>query len=85
MPGPKASIRRRRGPIRPGTVARLLALCWGVTPVVQPAASAERELAFAIEWAKSRRLVRPGQHVVLLRGQVPGENRSRAVLAREVV
>ena len=60
-------------------------MCWGVTPVVQPeAASAEQELAFAIEWARSRRLVRPGQHVVLLRGQVPGQDRSRAVLAREV-
>ena len=66
-------------------VARLLAVCWGVTAVVLPeVTSPERELAFAIEWAKERRIVRPGQHVVLLRGQVPGENRSRGVLAREV-
>jgi pyruvate kinase len=66
-------------------VARLAAVCWGVTPVVQPeATSAEQVLAFAIEWASSRRLVRPGQHVVLLRGQVPGRDRDRAVLAREV-
>ena len=34
-------------------IARTLAVCWGVTPVVQPeAASAEQELAFAIDWAK---------------------------------
>jgi pyruvate kinase len=66
-------------------IARTLAVCWGVTPVVQAeVASAEQELAFAIEWAKSRRLLRPGEHVVLLRGQAPGQDRSRAVLAREV-
>jgi hypothetical protein len=54
--------------------------------VVRPeVTSPEQELAFAIDWARSRRLVRPGQHVVLLRGQVPGQDRSRAVLAREVV
>jgi pyruvate kinase len=66
-------------------VARLAAVCWGVTPVVQPeATSAEQVLAFAIEWARSHRIVRPGQYVVLLRGQVPGQDRSRAVLTREV-
>jgi pyruvate kinase len=66
-------------------IARTLAVCWGVTPVVQPEpASAEQDLSFAIEWARSRRLVGPGQHVVLLRGQVPGQDKSRAVLAREV-
>ena len=36
-------------------IARMLAVCWGVTPVVQPeASSAEQELAFAIDWARSR-------------------------------
>jgi pyruvate kinase len=66
-------------------LARTAAVCWGVTPVVQPeAASAEQVLSFAVEWARSRRLVAPGQHVVLLRGQVPGQDRDRAVLAREV-
>ncbi len=66
-------------------VARLLALCWGVTPVVAPDTSgAEQELAFAIDWARARGLVHPGQHVVLLRGAMPGHARSRAVLAREV-
>jgi pyruvate kinase len=65
-------------------VARLLAVCWGVTAVVQPDGSAEKDLSFAMEWARSRRLVLPGQHVVLVRGQMPGEPRSRGVLAREV-
>lgn len=66
-------------------IARALAACWGVTPVVRPeAASVEQELAFAVEWARARNLAGPGQHVVLLRGQVPGEGPSRAVLAREV-
>jgi pyruvate kinase len=70
---------------RTDQVARMLAVCWGVTPVVQPEAwPAERELSFAIEWARSRGLVRAGESVVLIRGQVPGEDRSRAVLAREV-
>jgi pyruvate kinase len=66
-------------------IARTLAVCWGVTPVVQPeATSPQQELAFAIEWARSRRVVAPGQHVVLLRGKVPGQDRSRGVLVSEV-
>lgn len=66
-------------------IARTLAVCWGVTPLVlSREASAEKHLAFAIEWAKANRLVMPGQHVVLVRGQVPGEPHSRSVLAREV-
>jgi pyruvate kinase len=66
-------------------VARALAVCWGVTAVVQPeATSPEREMAFTIDWARSRRLVAPGQHVVLLRGKVPGQERNRGVLASEV-
>ncbi len=66
-------------------LARTLALCWGVTPVVHPLGTVgEQELAFAIERAKSRQLVRPGEHVVFLRGQTPGTDRSRGVLVREV-
>jgi pyruvate kinase len=65
--------------------ARTLALCWGVTPLLlEGSSSAEQELVFGIEWAKSHGLVRPGQHAVLLRGQVAGRPRSRAVLAGEV-
>jgi pyruvate kinase len=66
-------------------LARTLAVCWGVTAAVQSeAATAEQVLDFAIDWAKSRGLVRPGQYAVLVRGQVPGEHPSRAVLARQV-
>jgi pyruvate kinase len=66
-------------------IARTLAVCWGVTSLVMAeTASAEQQLAFAIDWAKSQRLIRSGQHVVLVRGQVPGEPHSRAVLAQEV-
>ena len=60
-------------------------IAWGVLPLVLPkVTSPEQELAFAIDWGKARGLVRPGQHVVLLRGQVAGEDRSRGALAREV-
>src|SRR5262249_2200003 len=66
-------------------IARTLALCWGVTPLtLREASSAERELAFGIDWAKSQSLIRSGQHVVLLRGQVAGQPKNRAVMAREV-
>jgi hypothetical protein len=54
-------------------VARLLAVCWGVTAAVNPGpAAAEQDMAFAIDFARSRGLVAAGHHVVLLRGQVPG-------------
>jgi pyruvate kinase len=66
-------------------VARLLALCWGVTTAVGPEKpSLQQELAFAINWARTRRLVRPGQHVVLLEGEMPGQPSSRAVVVRAV-
>lgn len=65
--------------------ARSLCLCWGVTPVVLPAGlSVDQELTFAIEWAKARQLVARGQHVVLVRGKVPGQIQNEAVLAHEV-
>jgi pyruvate kinase len=66
-------------------VARTLALCWGVLPVFLPeVTSPVQEMAFAINWGKTHGLIRAGQHVVLLRGQVAGEDRSRGVLARAV-
>jgi pyruvate kinase len=67
-------------------IARTLALCWGVTPLVLSAgSSAEHELDFGIDWAWAHSLALPGQHVVLLRGQVDGHPRSRAVLVGEVI
>jgi pyruvate kinase len=66
-------------------VARALALCWGVTPVVAlERLQAEQELAFAIDWARGRKLVQPGQQVVLLRGAMPRQDTSRAVLTGRV-
>ncbi|HEY8185120.1 MAG TPA: pyruvate kinase [Pyrinomonadaceae bacterium] len=66
-------------------LARTLALCWGVMPLVRPdPSSAEHELKFAIDWAKSHSLVRSGEYAVLLRGQVAGQPKTRAVLAGEV-
>ena len=66
-------------------IARTLALCWGVMPLVRPnLLSAEDELKFAIDWAKSHSVVRSGQYAILLRGQVAGQPKSRAVLAGEV-
>ena len=66
-------------------IARALTMCWGVTPLVlHEVPSVDQELAFAIDWAKSRRLVHPGQHVVFIRGEVPGQIKSRAVLTHEV-
>jgi pyruvate kinase len=66
-------------------VARLLALCWGVTAAVAPEKlSLQQELAFAINWARTRGLVRPGQHVVLLEGEMPGQPTRRAVVVRTV-
>jgi pyruvate kinase len=66
-------------------IARTLALCWGVTPLLLPeVASAERELSFGIDWAKSHSLIQPGQNAVLLRGQIAGRAGTRAVMAGEV-
>jgi pyruvate kinase len=66
-------------------LARTAGVCWGVTAVVQPEkTTAERDLVFAIAWAKARGLIKQGQYAVFVRGQVPGEGPSRAILAREV-
>jgi pyruvate kinase len=71
---------------RTEAVARILALCWGVTAVLvsDHVQGAEQELAFAIDWAKSRGLVQSGQRIVLLRGHMPGQDESRAILARDI-
>jgi pyruvate kinase len=66
-------------------VARALALCWGVTSVVAlEALPAEKELPFGIDWALRRKLVQTGQHVVLLRGEMPGQVKHRAVMVGNV-
>jgi pyruvate kinase len=67
-------------------IARFLSLCWGVTSVVAAdTSSRDEELDFAIDWARTRMLVQPGQHVVLLRGEMPGQVKTRGVLVRKVI
>jgi pyruvate kinase len=66
-------------------VARLLAVCWGVIPLVVPeAVPAGEELAFALDSARAQGLVQAGQRVVILRGEMPSQAESWTVLAREV-
>jgi hypothetical protein len=66
-------------------MARILALYWGGTAVVSPERlPPEQELPFAIDWARERKQVQPGQYVVLVRGAMPGQVMSRAVLAGQV-
>ena len=66
-------------------IARTLSLCWGVTPLLIPdGTTADLELALGVEWARTHDVVRPGQHVIFVRGQVAGHPRSRAVLARAI-
>jgi pyruvate kinase len=66
-------------------MARILNLCWGVTPVVfADLSSAEAVLAVGIEWAKSRGLVTSGQRAVFLRGEVRNHPDVRAVLAGKI-
>ena len=66
-------------------MARRLSLCWGVVPAVFSGPSTtERALHFGIEWAKSRGLVAPGQHAVLLADHVGDRPDVRAVLAGTV-
>ncbi len=55
------------------TLARAMALYWGVTPLHCPASrNPEQGLAFALDWARARSLVKPGDRVVLIQGTVPG-------------
>jgi pyruvate kinase len=83
------SNRRAAAPVlaltRTEETARLLALCWGVVPVLLPAAvAADGVLAHGLELAKSRGLVRSGDHAVLLRGRVANQADTVAVVAARV-
>jgi pyruvate kinase len=55
--------------------ARAMALYWGVTPLVAPAEmdDVEHTLTFAIDWARARDLVAPGDRLVWLRGFLPDD------------
>lgn len=64
---------------RSDAVARLLAVCWGVTATVMTEdASPQQEIAFAVRWAQARGLVEPVQRAVLVRGAMPGQAASRS-------
>jgi pyruvate kinase len=66
-------------------VARQMALYWGVTPMhYEGAETFGQALAHALEWAKPRGLVRPGDRVLLLGGTVPGSPVHNAMLVQEV-
>jgi pyruvate kinase len=66
-------------------VARSLSLCWGVSAhVIEDLSSASRAADQALVLARQQNLVAPGQHVVLLRGELPGQSASRNVLIRQV-
>jgi pyruvate kinase len=57
------------------SIARTMALYWGVTPLVAPAEmdDVEHTLDFAIAWAKERDLIAPGDRLVWLRGFLPDD------------
>jgi pyruvate kinase len=57
------------------SIARTMALYWGVTPLVAPAEmdDVEHTLDFAIEWARERDLIAPGDRLVWLRGFLPDD------------
>ena len=63
-----------------------MALYWGVTPLARPRAvsDVEQALAFALDWARARGLVAPGDRVVLVRGTMPGNPTHNAMLVQEV-
>ncbi len=66
-------------------IARAMSLYWGVTPLHFPGATdSERAFDFALDWARERRLVKPGDYVVLVRGTMPNSPIHNGVLVREV-
>ncbi len=65
--------------------ARAMALYWGVTPLFCPEfGGVDHVLAFALDYARARDLVRPGDRVVLVCGTLPGDAAHDAMLVREV-
>jgi len=65
--------------------ARAMALYWGVTPLhSREINDIDRDLAFALNWARARDLVAPGDRVVLVQGTIPGNPTHNAILIQEV-
>lgn len=67
------------------SVARAMALYWGVTPLYQAdgVANPEQALTFALAWGRDRGLVKPGDRVVLIAGTTPGNPTHNALLVHE--
>jgi pyruvate kinase len=66
-------------------MARRLSLCWGLIPaVLSESVSTERALHFGLEWAKSRGLIAPGQHAILIADHVGDRSDVGVVLAGTV-
>ncbi len=61
-------------------IARAMNLYWGVTPLQGPEGDAERSLAFALDWARARKLIARGDRVVLVQGTMPGDRTNNALL-----
>ena len=65
--------------------ARVMALYWGVTPLVSPDISdADGAMSFAMSWSKSQGLIQAGDKIVLVRGSFPGGGVDNAMLVQEV-
>ncbi len=65
--------------------ARAMALYWGVTPLHSAEITdIDQALAFALDWARDRDLLAPGDRVVLVRGTIPGNPTHNAMLIQEV-
>lgn len=66
-------------------VARTMALYWGVTPLHVPSlADLEIALRSALDWARKRSIVGPGDTIVMLRGTVPGSRVHNALVVEQI-
>jgi pyruvate kinase len=67
-------------------VARQLSLLWGVVPLTahEPTSGADGAVDHALSWARSHRLVAPGDRVVVLRGFFPDHPTHNTMVVREV-
>ncbi|WP_437190826.1 pyruvate kinase [Planctomicrobium sp. SH527] len=64
--------------------ARALNLCWGITSLVSSdCENNPNAVQEAINWAKSQGLIRTGEHVVIVRGDIIGQGPGRTVDIRQ--
>jgi pyruvate kinase len=66
-------------------LARAMALYWGVTPLPEREAIDDgKARAFALDWARTRGLVAPGDFVVIVRGTMPNHASHNAMMIEVV-